>query len=530
MSDNQGRWGFLSLTIVTTVGMVFGASLFGLYRFVSADAPKKSDETANWSTPGMARSGPTVSVEKSSDFQAPAIPAPTIPAPAIPAPAPVIPAVELPPVRQPDVIPVTDNRPAPMIPTLPAAPVEVKPPVPAELPAVKPTPLSVPKVTTGEAPKGPQTPTVPSVSGPTELGPFKLNSPEAAPAPRTKAASLPKSAATVPSIPKGTDLPFGPSAPLPNRPAPKPNSPAAAPALPAPTVPTFEPASPAVPEKTLQIPAPSNTFKFDNSGSNPGEVSAPKPAPFLVEPMPVPTTPAVSYPAPMLPAPGVEPMPLPSRQLFLSTTLGVAMALTPATTPIMAQQPMPQPVAEKEPAKTEPKKEAKPALDEWTKTLLEDLKKDLVEIKKKQKDHEDLILGKPGALSLIDQGILKRISDMESRINRVEETLKKLEESLKNASKSTSAYPGTAKPTEPAANPAPVPAASSTKAFIRVVNDFPAEMSILINGTKSYRVASGSAQMVEVPPGSYSYELLHTGAQPKTGTIKEGETITLRIN
>jgi hypothetical protein len=547
MSNNdRGGWGFLKITLVTAVGMVSGASLLGLYRFVAAGGPKRGEEPASWSAPGMARSGPKVSVEQSSDLQAPALPTPSlpappapvipsipvpsapsipsIPAPSLPAPAPAIPSVELPPVRTPEVIPVkADTPPTPSIPSLPAAPVEVKPPVPADLPAVKPTPLPTgPKVTPTTETKDTKAPPIPAVSGPTELGPFKLaNTPEAAPQPRPKTASVTKPMSPVPMIPKSTEVPSGPSAPLPNRPAAKPNPAPNVPMIAPPSISPVELPKPTLPEKPLQPTAPANTLKSEVPGFSPTEPALPKPAPFPVEPMSTPTSPAVSYPAPMIPAPGVELMPLPTRQLFLSTTLGVALALTPATTPIVAQQ-IPMSDAgkekEKEPAK---QPEQKLVLDEATKKLLESIKNDLNDIKKVQKDHADLIQGKELATNLADKGLLVRISELEGKVTKLETTIKLLEEQLKNGgNKSTSA-----KPTEPS-----TPATNPTKAYIRIVNDYPVEMSILINATKSHRVASGSTQLVEVPPGSYSYELLHTGAQPKSGLIKEGETITLRIN
>ena len=35
---------------------------------------------------------------------------------------------------------------------------------------------------------------------------------------------------------------------------------------------------------------------------------------------------------------------------------------------------------------------------------------------------------------------------------------------------------------------------------------------------------------VDVPPGSFTYELLHAGSAQKTSSVREGETMTLRIN
>lgn len=228
-------------------------------------------------------------------------------------------------------------------------------------------------------------------------------------------------------------------------------------------------------------------------------------------------------------------MPLPTRQLLMSTTLGVALALTPATTPILAQAPTNPPAI---PASddSKPKEGPKAGLDDETKKLLDDLKKDVATIKAAQKDFQSLILGKENSTNLADMGILKRLTELESRVAKLDEALKKLEAAMKDATnKIVAAYPGSSSGTPSGAPMSPPPATaptapSSTKAYIRIVNDYPAEMSILINDGKSYRVASGTAQLVEVPPGSYKYELLHTGSQPKTGMIREGETITLRIN
>jgi hypothetical protein len=39
----------------------------------------------------------------------------------------------------------------------------------------------------------------------------------------------------------------------------------------------------------------------------------------------------------------------------------------------------------------------------------------------------------------------------------------------------------------------------------------------------------GETKTVEVPVGSYTYELLGSGSQPTTSTVRDAETVTLRI-
>lgn len=68
------------------------------------------------------------------------------------------------------------------------------------------------------------------------------------------------------------------------------------------------------------------------------------------------------------------------------------------------------------------------------------------------------------------------------------------------------------------------------KGTVRIVNEYPVEISMVING-KSQRVAANTELKVTVPMGEFSYLLLSSGvAGTETkSTIKEKETVTLRI-
>jgi hypothetical protein len=78
----------------------------------------------------------------------------------------------------------------------------------------------------------------------------------------------------------------------------------------------------------------------------------------------------------------------------------------------------------------------------------------------------------------------------------------------------------------------PTPSATAPltgpKGVVRIVNEYPVEISLLVNG-KSYRVAPSESRSIDVPSGSYTYELLQSGAAATTSPIRDGETVTLRI-
>ena len=210
---------------------------------------------------------------------------------------------------------------------------------------------------------------------------------------------------------------------------------------------------------------------------------------------------------PQPPTPGDTPMPsLPTRQLVMSAVFGAALAATPA----LAQDQKPMPEKKEQPADA-----AK---------LLEDIKKDVGELKKARTDLEDLIYGKADGKTAADQGIMRRLSELETKLNAIQTTLNQIQTTLKDPTKSTSGYatPGTS-------GIPGTPGFTGPRAIVRLVNDYPTDVSMMVNG-RSHRLAPGEVKTVEVPAGSYTYELLHAGALSKTAAIKDGETVTLRVN
>ncbi len=192
---------------------------------------------------------------------------------------------------------------------------------------------------------------------------------------------------------------------------------------------------------------------------------------------------------------------LPPRQLVLSAMFGVALAAAPLT-PAVAQ--------DKDEKKTQPDLST-------IKTQLDQIKGDVEKLQTFRKNIDDALYGKENSTALADMGLIKRLTEIESQINRINETLKAINAKLGEPGKSTSAF-----------GP-PAPGAIVGRGYVRIINDYPTEMSMIVNG-RSHRVPPGQSVTVDVPPGSFTYELLHAGSSPKTTSVREGETMTLRIN
>jgi seryl-tRNA synthetase len=108
-----------------------------------------------------------------------------------------------------------------------------------------------------------------------------------------------------------------------------------------------------------------------------------------------------------------------------------------------------------------------------------------------------------------DPGLVAELRTLKDRVAALETQLKQLQNS-------TSLRPGTT--TDLMAG----------KGTVRVVNEYPVEISIVVN-QNSYRVAPNTRLDVTVPAGEFTYQLLQSGAAVTRSTIREKETVTLRI-
>ena len=227
---------------------------------------------------------------------------------------------------------------------------------------------------------------------------------------------------------------------------------------------------------------------------------------------------------------------IPSYQALKAAALGMALAATPVSA---AETPTKTPAAE-----TPTKEAAKEDVVGDLKKLVEKLRQD-VELEKKFREiTDDTVKGKLNKeTNKTEPGLLTKFDELDARMKRLEEALKKvdvtkfeetiarLEKKLDAATNSTT----TQKP-DAAAKPMPGPAAAApagpaivgAKATVRIVNEYPVPISMILNGN-SYRVEPNSTKSVEIPAGSYTYELLHAGSQAIPATIKDNDSITLRV-
>ena len=395
-----------------------------------------------------------------------------LPTPEPPLARPVVPAGGVVPsggVAPPGaVVPAGAVAPAPSSPLqIVTVPVVVQPPPTTPMPGL-PVP-SVPdfRPTT---PTGPEVPTFPRVESPVPLpGSVQV----APPAPPAKSAGV-----VQPTTPARPDFNLRPAdggnSVKPEAPA-VPQPPAFAPI---PTAPAAVPGLPGVRPKPPDLPT-APTVK-DVYGA---------PAAAAPPPVPQPTTLTI-------PAPGADPMFAASNPSVVAAVTGIALAFAPATPAASAQD------------KTDPAQ----------------LRKDLDASNKRLEAAEAEI---KRLSALLDGKRDERGFRLESdpgateEVRRLKDRVRALETQLDAMRNSTSLRPPTG---------GVGPAAVAGRGTVRVVNEYPVVVSIVVND-KSYRVDPGATLNVDVPAGEFTYQLLASGigATPTRSAIKDKEVVTLRV-
>jgi len=209
---------------------------------------------------------------------------------------------------------------------------------------------------------------------------------------------------------------------------------------------------------------------------------------------------------------------LPARQLALSAALGLALAVAPTTLTTAQEAP---PLAQTSPAQATPPANVSAILDELKRDL-EQLKKDFLLFKQYQRDTDDALYGKKDG-GAGNEGLYRRLAALEDKMQSVQSTLSRIEERLSKTTVGSSPLNNASVPTPTPSTPVVV-----NQATVRLVNEYQTEVSLIVNGV-SYRLLPGEVRSLSIPAGSYSYELLAPGSRAQTSTIKDGETVTLRI-
>ena len=123
-----------------------------------------------------------------------------------------------------------------------------------------------------------------------------------------------------------------------------------------------------------------------------------------------------------------------------------------------------------------------------------------------------------GRPSPVDVGAVEEIKRLKDKLFIQGEKITALENQLKEMQKSTSLKPTPSIP------------ALTGKATVRVINDYPVEITLVVNNG-SYRVAANTALDIPVPVGDFTYQLLNSGTSlaPVKSPIAEKEVVKLRI-
>lgn len=406
----------------------------------------------------------------------------TVPASGIlpPIPGIVVPAVP----KSPGADPATPGPRVPDVPplppgALPAIPTAPKPPElkPADLPPLEPVkPRPAPAPAAPSLPSAPfPTPNLVVVPPPTPI-PVIPQPAAVAPPPVAVESAVP----VPPVLPPKPDFNLRPDVPGNSVKSNTPNGePAKLPTVPPPVeltqIPAIPPASRPEPPAT-PVDRPRTA---ESPFGTPGTFAVPLPAAPKI-----PDTPA--------PTPGDRTMTTTLKQTTLAAVIGGTLAFAPAK-PANA---FPVPVGVEQKEKT---------LEEKVADLQKDTKR-ILELLEGRKDES----GFPIPTS---PGLAAELRKLKDDVAALDAKLKEIEKN------STSLRP---------ANPATPAPATTPRGTVRVVNDYPVMISILVNGT-SHRIEPQKSLDIGVPAGEFTYQLLQSGAAAVKSPIKDKEVVTLRV-
>jgi hypothetical protein len=151
------------------------------------------------------------------------------------------------------------------------------------------------------------------------------------------------------------------------------------------------------------------------------------------------------------------------------------------------------------------------------KTKVDEANKKLADMQKDLQKLTELLSGKKDAQGFVipsDPGVVAQLKTLKDNLATIAQDLEKLK-----AQTSTSLKPITI---------TPVPETKIGRGTVRIVNEYPVQISMVVNGT-SYQVQPSKAVDVDVTAGEFSYQLLQSGAAVTHRPIKDKETVTLHV-
>lgn len=404
-----------------------------------------------------------------------------------------------------------------------ATPLPALPPIPNPEPSAAPAAIPLP------------IPVIPPVSSQPVVPPDNFAIPPAPPAPVTPILPIPTP--VNPSPPPSGALPNGGDI------TPPPNLAPVTPPIQFPD--TIQPVMPVLPNSSLQGGNGGINVKMENPptsvGSGPGPlgIQATSPAPGVGQPVipqttgnpGTPAVPMVGIPSPSTgvidrPKSPEALVPNVEKDFFSSPALLLNEPNAPGDNTMLKYHQQAAALAILGGmflAPTMPARASDPAKDDklelaQLKAQIDTANQKLTDIQAELKKLTELLNGKKdekGFTLPSDPGVVAQIKSLKDKLEQIDKD-------LTNFKSQTSSSLRMQAPVNPIVDP------RTGKGIVRIVNDYPVQISMVINGF-SYQVPPSQVRDVDVPMGDFTYQLVQSGAAPKTSFIKEKETVTLRI-
>jgi predicted RNase H-like nuclease (RuvC/YqgF family) len=146
----------------------------------------------------------------------------------------------------------------------------------------------------------------------------------------------------------------------------------------------------------------------------------------------------------------------------------------------------------------------------------EELKRTVEKLEKVVKDLQD---AKDG---LKNENVREKVATIDSKLDQLDQDIQTIKKDLRDLKRKVDS--GSSTSLRPDYDSTTV----RGQGRVRLINDFPEEMSVRVNGL-SYRLSPGQEKLVAVPPGEFTYQVLQIHRDPRVRQIVADETKNIRI-
>jgi outer membrane murein-binding lipoprotein Lpp len=119
-------------------------------------------------------------------------------------------------------------------------------------------------------------------------------------------------------------------------------------------------------------------------------------------------------------------------------------------------------------------------------------------------------------------GVREKVATVDSKIDQLDQDIQAIKKDLRDLKRKVDGGSTTA------LRPEYDSTTFRGQGRVRLINDFPEEMSVIVNG-RSYRLLPGQERLVAVPPGEFTYQVLQIHRDARVRDIAANETKNIRI-